>query len=350
MFVHVLVRMAYLDAFVSVCSYPGVRIVPVDLERNHLVVESSATPTEVRGQTVLGNPSANPPRDKEHTFRVEVYTDYDVPGHDVVAVRGVDVGDCVRTCADIEHCTSAAFVRGSGDCWMKDLRDPNARGLRPVKGVDFINICDATANSKECPMPDATHGGGGGVNRHAAIPFAVDSSAVLPEERVGEVYFWLVHYLFDSPDTVEPARFGVVLEDDYTLSPDVHNYYTHASFLLDADPSLFCATGHAEHAMEQHARDPGALLRTEYFPVLAWMTSKKAFDKWLRPVMPADHRFGGFVSAGGQHSGHWDHFIKQHVFRPPGEGGRKDDAKHPNKSVCASECQRAGVCLLKKFD
>lgn len=288
--------------------YPALQVVPVDLQRNHAASKLSATPSKVKSTSVH---TPNGPR----VARVEHYVDLDVPGKDILAARGTTEDTCVELCMNKEECSGAAFVREQNDCWMKDTRKAVDRKMVSAKGVDFYAICDTT--EPNCPTPQNDE-----KDKVPAFLYTQDTQPIRPEERVGEVYYWLVDYLFGSDNGIE---YAVVLEDDYTLSPDVHHFYTQSTFLLDQDPSLFCVSGHAEHAMEQHASDPGALLRTEFFPVLAWMTSRSAFNRWLKPVMPSDKRFGGSVSAGGVHSGHWDHFIKINVFRPPGEGGRQQD-------------------------
>ncbi|CAM9619944.1 unnamed protein product, partial [Heterosigma akashiwo] len=88
------------------------------------------------------------------------------------------------------------------------------------------------------------------------------------------------------------------------LSPDFLEYFEANAPLLDRDASTFVLSAWNDNGFWGKVRDRGALHRTEYFPGLGWLLTRRLWDE-LRPKWP---------------KAHWDHFLrdpKQHKGREP---------------------------------
>jgi alpha-1,3-mannosyl-glycoprotein beta-1,2-N-acetylglucosaminyltransferase len=93
---------------------------------------------------------------------------------------------------------------------------------------------------------------------------------------------------------------AVIVEDDMLFSPDFLLYFEAVGPLLDADPTLWCASTWNDNGFAAgHAWSPSRLFRTSYFPGLGWMMKR---ELWLElgPKWPLDHwvrRRGGLQGA-----------------------------------------------------
>ena len=72
---------------------------------------------------------------------------------------------------------------------------------------------------------------------------------------------------------------------------------------MDSDPTLFCVSAYNDLGQAQHVSDPTALFRSDFFPGLGWMLSRKMWedefsskwpaaywDEWMRDNKNRKHR------------------------------------------------------------
>ncbi|CAM9628162.1 unnamed protein product, partial [Heterosigma akashiwo] len=113
------------------------------------------------------------------------------------------------------------------------------------------------------------------------------------------------HYKFAlgwAFDEHKDAPAVLVVEDDFYFSPDFLEYFEANAPLLDRDASTFVLSAWNDNGFWGRSWTPGALHRTEYFPGLGWLLTRRLWDE-LRPKWP---------------KAHWDHFLrdpKQHKGR-----------------------------------
>eukprot|EP01080_Neovahlkampfia_damariscottae_P001396 gene1396-12016_t len=157
---------------------------------------------------------------------------------------------------------------------------------------------------------------------------------VPPEKRrfavyhaISQHYKWGLTKVFNHPTQFSRV---IILEEDIEVSPDFFNYFSALSPLLDKDESILCISSWNDNGQNDHAKDENVLYRTDFFPGLGWMMSKKLWlelqpkwplgfwDDWLReppqrkgrqciqPEVPRTYTFGEVGSSGGQ-------FYKQYL-------------------------------------
>ncbi|CAJ0581819.1 unnamed protein product, partial [Mesorhabditis spiculigera] len=89
----------------------------------------------------------------------------------------------------------------------------------------------------------------------------------------------------------------VITEDDLDVAPDFFEYFSATRYLLDADPTLYCVSAWNDngkkHLINENA--PELLYRSDFFPGLGWMMSKKLWDEF-EPRWP---------------QGFWDDWIRE---------------------------------------
>ena len=68
----------------------------------------------------------------------------------------------------------------------------------------------------------------------------------------------------------------ILVEDDLVVSADFFPYFAAAAPLLDRDPTLYAASAWNDNAVAGLPRgDPAALQRTDFFPGLGWMVTRR---------------------------------------------------------------------------
>ena len=119
--------------------------------------------------------------------------------------------------------------------------------------------------------------------------------------RISLHYKYTLSYMFDHYD----SEYLIIVEDDMIFSPDFLDYFAQTYKLYD-DPSIYCITTWNDNGFSNMARDSTKLLRTDFFPGLGWLASKKLFNSIFfsyflnyldefKPYWPKDH---------------WDHFLR----------------------------------------
>lgn len=105
---------------------------------------------------------------------------------------------------------------------------------------------------------------------------------------------------FPKPDRV------IILEEDIHTSPDFFTYMQATSKILDEDPTLFAVSAYNDNG--QFVKDSKRLLRSDFFPGLGWMMTRKLWKEELEEKWPQSY---------------WDDWLREpeqrknrHVIRP----------------------------------
>ena len=111
-------------------------------------------------------------------------------------------------------------------------------------------------------------------------PSAIESSKY--EERwrlyykIAAHYGWALQQIFD----IYGHTRVILLEDDMEISSDFFSYFTKMSEIMDVDQSVMCVSAWNDNGQGRHVRDPLQLYRTDVFPGLGWLLTKRLWDEW----------------------------------------------------------------------
>ena len=87
----------------------------------------------------------------------------------------------------------------------------------------------------------------------------------------------------------------ILIEEDIEVGIDFFDYMSAMSPLLDRDPTLYCVSAWNDNGKADRIADPRAVYRTDFFPGLGWMLSRRLWEE-LAPKWPA---------------GFWDDWLRQ---------------------------------------
>ena len=164
--------------------------------------------------------------------------------------------------------------------------------------------------------------------------------------KIATHYRWALGQLFDgmaaggaetSPSLSGPVRFShaILLEDDMHISPDFYSYFRRTRTLLDNDPTLMCVSAWNDNGRAPLAHDPRQLYRSDCFPGLGWMLSRRLWeelgprwpkgfwDDWLREapqragrscLFPERNRVYTFGSVGASAGQFYEQFLRAIVL------------------------------------
>lgn len=102
-------------------------------------------------------------------------------------------------------------------------------------------------------------------------------------------YKWALSQVFDGkidPMLPLPQRV-VILEEDIHTAPDFFSYMEATSKILDEDSSLFAVSAFNDNG--HMVNDPKRLLRSDFFPGLGWMMTRKLWSKELESKWPSSY-------------------------------------------------------------
>lgn len=110
--------------------------------------------------------------------------------------------------------------------------------------------------------------------------------------RIAQHYRYALSAAFDRTPAA-PAV--IVVEDDLLFSPDFLEYFQSAASILDEDAGTFVVSAWSDNGFKGKARDPLALRRTDYFPGLGWLLTRRLYKSELEANWPREH---------------WDHWLR----------------------------------------
>lgn len=126
-------------------------------------------------------------------------------------------------------------------------------------------------------------------------------------------YGWALNKLFDDQgiplgtQIVKPQRV-IILEEDLHIAPDFFDYFAATAPLLDTDSTLLAISAFNDNGFHDHVSDPHRILRSDFFPGLGWMLTRKVWHNELQLKWP---------------KGYWDDWLREpaqrqdrHVLRP----------------------------------
>lgn len=106
------------------------------------------------------------------------------------------------------------------------------------------------------------------------------------------------HYKFALStgfDRFPSANAVIIVEDDLLFSPDFYEYLTSVAPILDADSSTFVVSAWNDNGFHGKVMEPYAIRRTEFFPGLGWILTRKLYKSELEEKWPHEH---------------WDHWLR----------------------------------------
>eukprot|EP00605_Chrysophyceae_sp_TOSAG23-4_P002916 GSChrysophyteH1.ASY1.ANO1.3211.1 assembled CDS len=110
--------------------------------------------------------------------------------------------------------------------------------------------------------------------------------------RIAKHYKFALTQMFDL---FSSAPAVIIVEDDLLFSPDFLQYFEAVGPILDVDPSAFVVSSWSDNGYKNKVDDPYALSRTEFFPGLGWLLSRKLYKTELEGKWPQSH---------------WDHWLR----------------------------------------
>eukprot|EP00736_Rhodelphis_marinus_P000978 Rmarinus@m.28956 len=145
-------------------------------------------------------------------------------------------------------------------------------------------------------------------------------------------YAIAAHYKFGLDALINQEGFDnvLILEEDLEIAPDFFAYFEATYRILQLDPTLWTVSAWNDNGRKPHVRDPQQLYRSDFFPGLGWIMTKKLWaelgpkwpagywDDWmrepeqrqgrvcLRPEISRTHTFGEIGSSSGE-------FYKTHL-------------------------------------
>lgn len=123
-------------------------------------------------------------------------------------------------------------------------------------------------------------------------------------------YGWALERIFSgkaNPTHGKPDRI-LILEEDLHISPDFFDYFGAMAPLLDSDESILAVSAFNDNGKKGKVRDATRVLRSDFFPGLGWMMTRRLWDQELSSKWP---------------DGYWDDWLREpvqrkgrHILRP----------------------------------
>jgi alpha-1,3-mannosyl-glycoprotein beta-1,2-N-acetylglucosaminyltransferase len=156
-------------------------------------------------------------------------------------------------------------------------------------------------------------------------------------------YGWALSQLFDDKAKVpgqaaiiSPKRV-VILEEDLQIAPDFFAYFKYTAPILDKDSTLLAVSAFNDNGYDQKVKDPKRVLRSDFFPGLGWMMTRKLWDNELKVKWPR---------------GYWDDWLRDPAQRQDRQVLRPEISRtyHFGVKGGASANQFGGLLTKIKLD
>jgi alpha-1,3-mannosyl-glycoprotein beta-1,2-N-acetylglucosaminyltransferase len=120
-------------------------------------------------------------------------------------------------------------------------------------------------------------------------------------------YGWALSEVFRGLDPSLPIPDRVIiLEEDIHTAPDFFSYMQATSRILDTDPTLLAVSAYNDNG--HMAQNPHRILRSDFFPGLGWMMTRRLWNEELEAKWP---------------NSYWDDWLREpaqrknrHILRP----------------------------------
>lgn len=99
--------------------------------------------------------------------------------------------------------------------------------------------------------------------------------------RLATHFKWALSQVFNSND----IKRVIILEEDLQIAPDFFEYFASTVSMLDNDATLLTVSAWNDNGMKSLVKDPERLFRSDFFPGLGWMMTKKLWEE-LSPKWP----------------------------------------------------------------
>lgn len=129
-----------------------------------------------------------------------------------------------------------------------------------------------------------------------------NNSGAKPDEidNGWEPYYAISHhyrFALTSVFSVSPRyKHLIIIEEDIEVGVDFFDYMRAMASVLDQDSTLYCASAWNDNGKAGLVMDPKAVYRTDFFPGLGWMMTRKLWDEELLRTWPL---------------GFWDDWLRQ---------------------------------------
>ena len=104
-------------------------------------------------------------------------------------------------------------------------------------------------------------------------------------------YGWALRQVFDgnavAAKTAPLPQRVLILEEDLHIAPDFFDYFAAMAPFLEADNSLLAVSAFNDNGFEDNVKDPKRVLRSDFFPGLGWMMTRKLWTNELQSQMGA---------------------------------------------------------------
>ena len=117
-------------------------------------------------------------------------------------------------------------------------------------------------------------------------------------QKLAVHYGWALRTLFDGKayDKYSLPERVIILEEDLRIAPDFFGYFEATAPILDKDPNLLAVSAFNDNGYEGQVSDPKRLLRSDFFPGLGWMMTRKTWVNDIGSKWP---------------SGYWDDWLRE---------------------------------------
>lgn len=134
-----------------------------------------------------------------------------------------------------------------------------------------------------------------------------------PYRALAVHYGWALKKLFGDGEGGLPGGYPqadrvIILEEDLHISPDFFDYFASTAPILDQDETLLAVSAFNDNGKEGRVKDASRILRSDFFPGLGWMMTRKLWDMELSSKWP---------------DGWWDDWLREpaqrqsrHILRP----------------------------------
>ena len=107
-------------------------------------------------------------------------------------------------------------------------------------------------------------------------------------QALAQHYGWALTQIFQGKidSRLPQANRVIILEEDIHISPDFFTYFEATSTILDEDPTLLAVSAYNDNG--HLVSDPNRLLRSDFFPGLGWMMTRRLWVDELEAKWPSE--------------------------------------------------------------